>query len=87
LELLRPPNPGHPDRPDFSCRARYGFIFSIFRSPLANLIIGMELASANERTARRNCSPIRLITAGDGIGNPRRAKNWTTCPPTCRFGT
>jgi hypothetical protein len=26
LELLRPPNPGHPDRPDFSCRARKGFI-------------------------------------------------------------
>jgi hypothetical protein len=39
---------------------------------------GIWLVSANERTARRNPSPIRLITTGEGIGNPRDAKNCTT---------
>jgi hypothetical protein len=78
LELLRPPIAATPDLAVFSCRARKGFIFSIFRSPLAKLIIGIWLLSANERTARRNWSPIRPTTTGDGIGNPRNAKNCTT---------
>ena len=67
-----------PDRPVLSCRARYGFIISIFRSPLPNLTIGIWLTSANERTERRNWSPIRPTTAGEGIGNPRNARNCTT---------
>jgi len=54
---------------------------------LPNLIIGIWLLSAKERTERRNWSPIRPTTTGDGIGNPRDARNATTCPPTCRFGT
>jgi hypothetical protein len=81
------PIPATPDRPVCPRRARYGFIASIFRSPLANLIIGIWLVSANDRTDRRNWSPIRPTTTGDGIGNPRSARNWTTWPPTCRFGT
>ena len=60
-----------PGRPARSAASRYGRITSIFRSPLANRIHGMALASAYRAIACRNAAPFLPSAAGEGIGNPR----------------
>jgi hypothetical protein len=91
------------DRPVAAALRISGITRSIFRSghwlsastpgrPLsrlpAKLSTGMSLASAKERTARRNAWPRRSSSAGEGIGRPSwTVRKFTTWPPTTRFGT
>jgi hypothetical protein len=54
----------------------------------AKLSTGMSLASAKERTARRNACPRRSSSAGEGIGlRSWTVRKLTAWPPTTRFGT
>jgi hypothetical protein len=52
------------------------------------LSTGMPLASAKDSTARRNASPRRSSSAGEGIGLPSwTVRKFTTWPPTTKVGT
>jgi hypothetical protein len=54
----------------------------------AKLSTGMSFASAKDATARRNASPRRSSSAGEGIGLCSWAvRKLTTWPPTTRLGT
>jgi hypothetical protein len=91
------------DRPVAAALRISGITRSIFRSghgdpastpgrPLSRLpakpSTGMSLASAKEATARRNASPRRSSSAGEGIGLCSWAvRKLTTWPPTTRLGT
>jgi hypothetical protein len=54
----------------------------------AKLSTGTSLAPAKEATARRNASPRRSSSAGEGIGLcPWAVRKLTTWPPTTTLGT
>jgi hypothetical protein len=77
-----------PDRPVAAWRARCGAITSSLASFLPNLIHGMSLASAKERTALRNRSPSCRNSTGERNGNPRwPERNATTWELVCKIGT
>jgi hypothetical protein len=62
-----------------------GRVFSRFPAKLST---GMSLASAKDRSARRNACPRRSSSAGEGIGlRSWSVRKFTTWPPTTRFGT